>query len=200
MIRFIVCFAVALAGASTASAAVLDFDDVVSGGHYDKTQYAGGKTNYRVKDGYGGFNWQNVWVRDDGTGNNVALNGADWNIYKGYTGKATGASFDFDGFDLYAVDGTCIVNVSGYDDAGRQVGTKQIHLSKTPTWFDLDFHGITKLTINPVGFFANVRFDNFTYNSGAATSVPELDPSGGTSALAMLLGGVAIVLSRRRRA
>lgn len=199
MSRFVAVLFLALSASNAASAAVLDFEDVVSGGHYDRQL----GNSYAVSDGYGGLNWDNVWVLDAGkhhtntgygrgrtSGDHVAFNGYGWSA------SAGGSAFDFNGLFLTSAwynDNQ--VTLSGYNGGALTHSQTVTVDTAAPSWFQFDFFDIDQLTISTSR--GQVAFDDFTFNRGG-TPVPELDPDHGTSALLLALGGLAVALGGRR--
>lgn len=204
--------AVALAAGwprATASAAVLDFEDIaVADPEWEEEVL-----------GYGGFAWGNTYVVDGpgygpGTGyanapvsgSNVALNG--WGEVS--TTEA-GNPFTFNGaYFTSAYRDDMTLTIEGYRD-GAAVGSLTTTISTgSASWIEANFQDVDFLRFSTLGgtiaidhglFDEGLQFamDNFTFNEPvAASEVPELDPKGATPALMLLAGALALMFDRQR--
>jgi hypothetical protein len=164
---FLIALILAFGFAMSASAAVLNFDDLP-------------QQNEIIPYLYGGFNWYNFGslpdYNTDGsatgyapsvvTPHNVAFNGGGT-----FASLAMTSLFTFNGAYLTS-QGADQVAITGF--AGTDIQYSQtITLSGSATWFQFDWSGIDKLTFtpsNPGGWFG---MDNFTYDSASPVAAPE---------------------------
>lgn len=195
---------------SRTQAAVLDFDDLeVFDLEWEEPVFE-----------YGGLNWDNTWVIDGAgygadTGYaNADVSGGGHVVLNGWGEVASSSSaddFTFNGvYITSAFFDDMDVTIQSYDDGvASALVTASVNTSG-PTWVAADFENVDTLVFSASGgtqvvfsdyFDEGTHFalDNFTFDEPTATPIPELDPSGASSALALLAGVGAIVTSQSRR-
>jgi hypothetical protein len=157
--------------AGFASASVISFDDVpgaVSTGN-----------NNAVPNGYGGLNWNNMYVLHENyytiIENVGYANGAvsgQWVAYNGYGGMAvTSAGDDFDFIGAYftaAWYDDNVVTINGFDDGVLKFTIATALSTQTPLWVAANFTSIDRLEFTTSNW--QFAMDDFTFN---ATAVPE---------------------------
>jgi hypothetical protein len=146
--------------AGFASAAVLDFENPQT------------DSLYLISNGYGGFNWDNMYVVDGPnyhpgsgyengvvSGTQVALNGYG-SMAITYAGTA---DFDFNGaWFTSAWENDNILTVQGYDD-GSLVNTIYLTLNTaTPQWLNANLLDIDELRFSTSN--SHFAMDDFTFN------------------------------------
>lgn len=155
---------------SVAGAAVLTFDDV--GGL--KTSW-----NNPIYDGYGGFNWDQMYVLHKdfhpGTGYEKGVVSGEWAAYNAWDNITTinDQTFNFNGaYFTSAWDETNEITATGYINGIQKYTATYGINNQTPSWLQFDFLGIDTLTLTSEGL--HFVMDDFTFTNTAQTApVPE---------------------------
>jgi VCBS repeat-containing protein len=147
-----------------------------------------------IPNGYGGLDWSNFYYLDSNTDVPISgyshgtVSGPDvaYNAY-GEQASISGTTFNFIGADLTAAwNNGLVITVDGYDHNVLVDQQTVVVNTNTPTWFDLDFNGITDLVFSSSGGVSagydgsgtQFAMDNFTYS---AIADPDLTISSGGS-------------------
>jgi hypothetical protein len=177
-----------LASLSSASAALLNFDDRPG-------------LNRSLEDGYRGYNWLNMTTTDrrrgdyQGTGYSTGVVSGDIVAYGG-SGSISGFSrdnpFDFNRVYLTTVGGTSTVAFSGYIGDALTF-SRTVPIGNTPTLVNFYWKGVTNVTFQTISG-DNIIFDDLRTRNVSAVPEP--------STWAMLIigfGAVGWSLRRRKR-
>ncbi len=177
--------------ASSASALVVDFEDLYSGvevadnipGHYNGLNW-GSAAWYVTKDRMPGTGYQ------AGTIDNVSM----FSTF-GLDAWVGGISDDFLGAYLTAGSGESDVTVEGTKDGSLLFSSDVTVFSDRPTWFDFNFSGVDTIFFKPGTEL--VVIDNLTFGSAESTEAsPVPEPS---TIVLMGVGFVGLALGCRRK-
>ena len=168
---------------NTVHAAVLTFDEL--------PELTGGEVSL-IPNGYGGFNWDNMYYLDAVTGYpksgyNNGLVSSDNVAFNGFGRMALtstfGSVFNFDGAYLAAGwNNGLSVNIKGYSGATLKYDATVNPSYIGDTWYQFDFLDVDRLEFtsaggvdadpNDDGGGQNFSMDNFTYTPVTAVPVP----------------------------
>jgi hypothetical protein len=174
--------------AGTASATILTFDDVNGA---NPTTW-----DNEIYDGYGGLNWNDVYVLHQdlypNSGYDLGVVSGEWVAYNvwDHIGTVDGTLFTFNGaYFTSAWDSDNTITAEGFLN-GQSLFSASFHINnQAPTWLDFNFTGIDSLTLNSSGY--HFAMDNFTFNETAPVPEP---------ATMLLIGtGLAGLIGARRR-
>lgn len=162
-----------------------------------------------IPNGYAGLDWSNLRIKNTiGSGPSGYVNGlvSPFNVVYnsgGTPGSVSSATaFDFVGAYLTAAWNTGLnINLQGWNGATLLYNQTVVVDPWAPTYFNLNFNGITSLYINSFGGVdvpqfngsgTHIAMDNFTYNQAAPHPTPE------PSTMILLGSGVLGLVAARR--